>query len=211
MLVTKKFLLILFCAVWYCFTPTQLNAQTSPGTGQKNFGRTGFDFQDYDIYSMLNVNGQFALSQIPNNDPTLFTDDISNLGDALLLVSRTTTNGVRDVIVVVSGFGPFPGVPNNQSPVVAQELADLLEQEGIESQVVIIDVLWGEPDDRIDQVITDIACEHPDPSFTFLNHRHPEKFLSLPLVSLTCYSDRIPIQMATGEITLKTPSHSIQT
>jgi hypothetical protein len=93
MLVTKKFVLILFCAVWYCFTPTQLNAQTSPGTGQKNFGSNGFDFQNYDIYSMINVNGQFALSQIPNNDPTLFTDGISNLGDALLLVSRTTTNG----------------------------------------------------------------------------------------------------------------------
>ena len=168
MLVTKKFVLILFCAVWYCFTPTQLNAQTSPGTGQKNFGSNGFDFQNYDIYSMLNVNGQFALSQIPNNDPTLFTDDISNLGDALLLVSRTTTNGVRDVIVVVSGFGPFPGVPNNQSPVVAQELANLLEQEGIESQVVIIDVLWGEPDDRIDQVITDIACEHPDQQIVWI-------------------------------------------
>ena len=161
MLVTKKFVLILLCAVWYCFTPTQLNAQTSPGTGQGNFGSNGFDFQNYEIYSMLNVNGQFALSQIPNNDPTLFTDDISNLGDALLLVSRTTTNGVRDVIVVVSGFGPFPGVPNNQSPVVAQELANLLEQEGIESQVVIIDVLWGEPDDRIDQVITDFAVSTP--------------------------------------------------
>jgi len=117
---------------------------------------------------MLSVNGQFALSQIPNDDPTLFTDSISNLGDALLLVSRTTTNGVRDVLVVVSGFGPFPGVPNNQSPVVAQELADLLEQEGIESQVVIIDVLWGEPDDRIDQVITDIACEHPDQQIVWI-------------------------------------------
>lgn len=136
--------------------------------GTRNFGSNGFDFQNYEIYSMLNVNGQFALSQIPNNDPTLFTDDISNLGDALLLVSRTTTNGVRDVIVVVSGFGPFPGVPNNQSPVVAQELANLLEQEGIESQVVIIDVLWGEPDDRIDQVITDIACEHPDQQIVWI-------------------------------------------
>jgi len=168
MLSTKKFMLILFCAVWSCFTCAQSNAQTSSGTGQGNFGSNEFDFQNYDIYSMLNVNGQFVLSQIPNNDPTLFTDGISNLGDALLLVSRTTTNGVRDVIVVVSGFGPFPGVPNNQSPVVAQELANLLEQEGIESQVVIIDVLWGEPNDRIDQVITDIACEHPDQQIVWI-------------------------------------------
>jgi pyroglutamyl-peptidase len=168
MLVAKKLLLILICAVCSWFTSTQLSAQVSPGTGQGGFESNGFDFENYDIYSMLSVNGQFSLSQIPNDDPTLFTDGISNLGDALLLVSRTTTNGVRDVIVVVSGFGPFPGVPNNQSPVVAQELADLLEQEGIESQVVIIDVLWGEPNDRIDQVITDIACEYPDQQIVWI-------------------------------------------
>ena len=178
MLVTKKFVLILFCAVWYCFTPTQLNAQTSPGTGQKNFGSNGFDFQNYDIYSMLNVNGQFALSQIPNNDPTLFTDDISNLGDALLLVSRTTTNGVRDVIVVVSGFGPFPGVPNNQSPVVV----------GNFNSVEIVEVLDG--------LGVEISGSNDAGEY---------------ICDSTCYSDRIPIQMATGEITLKTPSHSIQT
>lgn len=66
------------------------------------------------------------------------------------------------VIVIISGFGPFPGVPDNNSTDVAGVVHDKLKELEIATEKVIIDVIWGEPDKKVDEVVTAVKTNHPD-------------------------------------------------
>ncbi len=66
------------------------------------------------------------------------------------------------VIVVVSGFGPFPGVPDNNSTDVAGVIHDKLKELDIATEKVIIDVFWGEPDRKVDEVVCETTVNYPD-------------------------------------------------
>lgn len=72
------------------------------------------------------------------------------------------------VIVVVSGFGPWEDYdPNNSTPV-AGVVHDKLKDAGIATEKVIIDVIWGEPDRKVDEVVTDISTKHPNQKIVWI-------------------------------------------
>jgi pyrrolidone-carboxylate peptidase len=139
---------------------------------------------DYDYFLMLASSNDagFELSEIARQELGLYTQDeldsdpellgfsspqLDEFDDALGLVMARKNDGDdepvdREVIVIVTGFGPFPGVQVNPSTTIAKEVDKQLKDRDIKSVCRIIDVVWGEPETRIDDIIDIVKTVNPD-------------------------------------------------
>jgi pyrrolidone-carboxylate peptidase len=82
----------------------------------------------------------------------------------------STGNPLGQVIVIVSGFGPWGPITDNNSTTVAGVICDKLKENrellgqcgGFPVENVVIDVIWGQPDKTVDEVVTTVKANNPD-------------------------------------------------
>lgn len=101
-----------------------------------------------------------------------FSATLGSQGSGLVMVKKQDdasddSSALDEVIVIISGYGPFDqdgdGAPDgNNSTGVADVIYEKLRDAGITTEQVIIDVIWGEPDKKVDEVVTDTKTNHPD-------------------------------------------------
>lgn len=85
-------------------------------------------------------------------------------------------NPLEEVIVIVSGFGPWGPITDNNSTTVAQVICNKIREhrslvggcQGIPVENIVIDVIWGQPDKTVDEVVTTVKTNNPDKKIIWL-------------------------------------------
>jgi hypothetical protein len=174
------------CLILVAFTTQFFGAAN--GFAQSSDSRIDESLNNYDFYSLSATTEEslFALRPVSRQDLGLHTSDelavmsqdpasyflglLEQVGAyaGIVMVKKRQVNDSSDnyepseVTVIVTGFGPFKGVPVNPSSEVAREVDRQLDKLGIDSEVRIIDVNWGDPETAIDDAIKDVKKREPD-------------------------------------------------
>lgn len=101
-----------------------------------------------------------------------FTVTLASQGHGIVMVKKQDDDGgepptspanpVDQGIVIVSCHGPYPGVDHNNSIDVSAVICEKLKEHGVACENVVMDVIWGAPDKKVDEVVTDTKTNHPD-------------------------------------------------
>ena len=99
------------------------------------------------------VAGDENVRRMVGNKTSLFIDPLGLQEDDKL---------PRKIVAVLTPYGPYPAAPNNNAGPFASNVKKALDVAGIESTVVTIPVIWGQPGNQVEQAIAKIKKANPD-------------------------------------------------